>query len=269
VNLLPKYKLNLNELMAHWHDQLDFIRSSAKLYDEGNENEARRIAVHLRILFHETSSSHSLIKQTGLINNIFLWSSGDLYTPSNLLPSWVLLGIMIKEQGFYYKPNGGYGRTFFMKYEDWWNEIIFDDKKNVFTRKDIVCFVANQDGGAHVDKMLDGNYAELVKHNSLGWTDLRGNPSINNPAYAAIRQIAEEVLVSQIIYNKGSFTREKQKDRLFEMRYIDDKRRFKWSITEINYSKETFEIINRYQKEDRTLYLHKYKDGTKIEVIAR
>jgi len=42
--------------------------------------------------------------------------------------------------------------------------------KNVFTRKDIICFVANQDGGAHVDMKLDGKYAELRKLNSLGWT---------------------------------------------------------------------------------------------------
>lgn len=34
-------------------------------------------------------------------------------------------------------------------FNDWWNEIIFDDKKNKFTRRDIVTYVANQDGGAH------------------------------------------------------------------------------------------------------------------------
>lgn len=31
-------------------------------------------------------------------------------------------------------------------FNDWWNEIIFDDKKNKFTRRDIVTYVANQDG---------------------------------------------------------------------------------------------------------------------------
>lgn len=153
-------------------------------FDEGNENEARRIATSLRIMFHETSRSHSLFKQIKLNHNFFLWSSGELYTPSNLLSSWILLQLNRDKDGLSYKPLGiNSKRTFFLSYEDWWNEVIFDDKKNVFTRKDIVTFVANQDGGAHVDKALDGKYAELVKHNSLGWTDGEGNLIVNNPAY--------------------------------------------------------------------------------------
>ena len=56
-------------------------------------------------------------------------------------------------------------------FEDWWNEIIFDDTKNKFTRRDIITFVANQDGGAHVDDELHEKYAMLGKMNSLGWTD--------------------------------------------------------------------------------------------------
>jgi hypothetical protein len=69
----------------------------------------------------------------------------------------------------------------------------FDDKKNKFTRRDIVTYVANQDGGAHVDPELDESYATLTKMNSLGWTDYNGNKPLNNPAYQAIRTIANEV----------------------------------------------------------------------------
>lgn len=270
---MAKYKLNKRELLEHWNDQLSFIKLSAEQYDKGKENEARRIATSLRILFHEGPHSIPLIKQTGLIHNFLLWSSGSIYTPSNLLSSWVLLLLEINASGAYYKPRklgkGDRDRTFFLKYEDWWNEIIFDDKKNVFTRKDIVRYVANQDGGAHVDMKLDEKYAELVKHNSLGWMDHMGNPVRNNPAYAAIRQIAEELLISQYIFLKGSYTRKKQNNRLFEMRYVDENRRFKWSATDMVYPEETYEIVKQYKKEDRNLYVYEYKDGTKIEVISR
>lgn len=266
---MAKYKLNQQELLEHWYDQLSFIQSSAQQFDIGKENEARRIATSLRIMFHETSSSHSLIKQTSLKHNFQLWSSAGLYSPSNLLSSWVLLEMKADNSGLYYKPLSDTNhRTFFLGYEDWWNEIIFDDKKNVFTRKDIVCYVANQDGGAHVDSKLNENYAELTKHNSLGWTDSMGNAVNNNPAYNAVRQIAKELIVSQNIFNKGSYTRKKQKNRLFEMRYIDEERRFKWSATELNYSEETFEIVNQYHKEDRTLYVQEYPDGTKFEFVG-
>lgn len=267
---MAKYKLNWQELLDHWNDQLSFIQSSVQQFDIGKENEARRIATSLRIMFHETPRSHSLIKQTGLKHNLLLWSSAGLYTPSNLLSSWVLLELEGKEEGLFYKPLiANSSRTFYLEFEDWWNEIIFDDKKSVFTRKDIVLYVANQDGGAHVDVKLDGKYAELVKHNSLGWTDSRGTPVSNNPAYNAVRQIAEELMVSQKNYSKGKYTRKKQKDRLFEMRYFDKERRFKWSSTEMSYSDETFDIVNQYQKESRNLYLQDYPDGTKFELVTR
>lgn len=265
-----KYKLGRKELLDHWNDQINFIQSSVRNFDQGNENEARRIATSLRLMFHETSHSHSLFKQLNFHYNFFLWSSGSLYTPSNLLSSWVLLNLVNNNGELYYKPLGAGGkRTFFLIYEDWWNEIIFDDKKNKFTRKDIVTFVANQDGGAHVDKALDGRYAELVKHNSLGWTDGNANPVVNNPAYNAIRQIALEILVSQKKFNTGYLNRRKQKERTFEMRFIDNVRRFKWSTTEMTYSNETLDIVNQYSKENRTLYIQEYNDESKVELVIR
>ena len=36
--------------------------------------------------------------------------------------------------------------------KDWWNEIIIDDKRYIFSRRDIVMIAADQDGGAHVDE---------------------------------------------------------------------------------------------------------------------
>ena len=267
---MAKYKLNPQELLEHWDDQLSFIQSSVKEFDKGKENEARRIATSLRIMFHETASSHSLIKQTNLKYNFPLWSSGGLYTPSNLLSSWVLLEMSMGENGLHYKPlSDTSGRTFFLEYQDWWNEIVFDDKSNVFTRKDIVGYIANQDGGAHVDPNLNEKYAALTKHNSLGWIDGMGNSAKNNPVYNAVRQIAQELIVSQKFYNNGNYTRSKQKDRLFEVRFIDKERRFKWSTTELTYSEETIDIVSQYKKEKRTLYLQKYSDGSKLEFVGQ
>lgn len=191
------YKLNYQELIDHWNEQLNFIKTSVSNFDNGNESEAKRIAISLRILFHETATSNSLIKQLNLNKTLILWSSGVLYTPSNLLSSWTLLQLNIEEKGLHYNSLGmNRERTFYLSYEDWWNEVIFDDKKNVFTRKDIVTFVTNKDGGAHVDKVLGEKYAKIVKYNSLGMTFGDGNPVINNPLYSAIRQIALEVIVS-------------------------------------------------------------------------
>ncbi|MCQ2011182.1 hypothetical protein NOM01_14430 [Sporolactobacillus sp. STSJ-5] len=263
------YRQTLHELMSQWSDQLQFVLSSAKLFDMGNESEAKRLATSLRILFHHTRNSNSLLNQLNRERNLYLYSSGSLYTPSNLVSSWVLLQLESSKSGLYYRPLNDKisQRTFFLRYEDWWNEIIFDDKESVFTRKDIVCFVSNQDGGAHVDPILNEKYAKLTKYNSIGWSDSFGRPVNNNPAYNAIRQIANEILISESYFQKGSYTRKREESHYFEMRFMDELRRFKWSTTDIQYSKETFDIVNKYRKEPREAYIHSYPDNSKLEIL--
>ena len=58
---MAKYKLNHSEFLEHWQDQFDFIEDSIELFDKGNEKEAKRIATHLRVLFHQTDKSQSLL----------------------------------------------------------------------------------------------------------------------------------------------------------------------------------------------------------------
>lgn len=158
-----KYKPSTQELQEHWDNQIKFIRKSVEEFDLGDEKEAQRIATSLRILFHDTKSSKSLFKQLGL--GIIFYLSGQLYTPSNLLTSWTLLSMELSPNGVKYKTDlESHSRCFFMNFLDWWNEIIFDDHEKRFTRKDIITFIANQDGGTHVDPKLDGTYANLIKN---------------------------------------------------------------------------------------------------------
>ncbi len=79
---MKKYKLNKHELREHWNDQIRFIQKSIKEFDLGDETEARRTATHLQILFHETNFSKLIFGQLKL--QVSFYSSGDLYTPSNL-----------------------------------------------------------------------------------------------------------------------------------------------------------------------------------------
>ena len=60
---MAKYKLSKQEFQDHWDDQIRFIQKSIKEFDLGDEKEAQRLATHLRILFHETSSSKSIFGQ--------------------------------------------------------------------------------------------------------------------------------------------------------------------------------------------------------------
>jgi hypothetical protein len=267
-------KKQREELEEYWNDQLDYLKRSIDYFDQGHETEARRIANSLRIILHDTKTSHSLVKQ--LHRNIVYFSSSYFYTPSNLLPTWTLLQVqsIIKNGNFVlkYLPNLdfpiGNQRLFFMTFEDWWNEIIFDDKNNVFTRRDIVLFVANTDGGAHVDPDLKESFALLTKYNSLGISDLNGTQPQNNPIYQAIRVIAEEFLISVNDCLSGLKTRICYKERQFEMRFVDRNRRYKWSTTEMNYSQKTMEIVSKHKVQSRKLYRQDFGNGKKVEYIG-
>lgn len=53
------------------------------------------------------------------------------------------------------------------------------------------------------------------------------------------------------------------------MRIVDDVgRRYKWLETEIIYSSETFQVVNKDRSKKRTLYIDKYKSGVKVEYIG-
>jgi hypothetical protein len=81
----------------------------------------------------------------------------------------------------------------------WWSQAVFvDNRRDKFSRKDIVLSVADTDGGAHVDPGIPDGYHRLSRENSIAW--MIGSPGgvrpSQNPVPAAIRQIAFEALLS-------------------------------------------------------------------------
>jgi hypothetical protein len=85
-------------------------------------------------------------------------------------------------------------------FEDWWDKIILDDKNgNKLTREELVCHVADKDGGAHVDPFLDETYTKITRGHSTGeWSVVSKEKKVcdNNVELPSIRQIAYEVLLS-------------------------------------------------------------------------
>ena len=47
--------------------------------------------------------------------------------------------------------------------------VLVDNKRNIFTRRKIVCEIADTYGGAHVDPSLKEPYYNVSQANSLGW----------------------------------------------------------------------------------------------------
>lgn len=60
------------DLQRHLNEQLGFLERSTASFDQGYEDEAKRLAVTLRVLLHETAQSHSLLGQLGRRQGAFV-----------------------------------------------------------------------------------------------------------------------------------------------------------------------------------------------------
>jgi hypothetical protein len=197
---MTDHKQSAQELEAHLQEHLGFLQASADAYDGGFDGEAKRIAVSIRVLVHDTKHSKSLLGQLGRKSESFLDSAlpitpANKNTHSGLVVTSIVPGVGAKYVAFL--DDGPGGQPAHVDFDSWWSSTVFvDSKGRELSRKDLVLTVANQDGGAHIDPALDSTYADLSRHNSLGWTYSDGGKSepMEGPERAALRQICHEVL---------------------------------------------------------------------------
>lgn len=191
------------DVLEHLKKQIRFISSSSRRYDAGDIDEARRIAGHIRAVVHDTSKSQSILKQLGK-KDIAFYDSAIPRVPGAV---GSYLGLVGAEMSV--NPKWGWMPYLFIpenpavnwiQFDDWWNAIVLDDEHGIlFTRRDIVLAVCNQDGGVHVDPELDEPYVKLEKLKQFAFT-FSVNENVIEPrvgaGLASVRQIAFEVLMT-------------------------------------------------------------------------
>jgi len=189
-------------LIAHVHENLGFLKASALSFDAGHTGEAKRLAVTIRVLFHDTQQSKSLLGLLGWKQGVGFLDTAYDYNPSNLMSHHGLVRLRIAAAGSYDAPldQGFPGRpNRYVFFPEWWNKtVIVDSNKNKFNRRELVLALANKDGGAHVDPELDEAYANLTRNNSVGWVFSDGKeekPTADVERFS-VRQIAYEVIAS-------------------------------------------------------------------------
>ncbi|PGK30628.1 hypothetical protein CN902_10995 [Priestia megaterium] len=192
-----------NDFMNYLKEQIEFLQMSANSYDNGYKSEAKRLAVSIRVLLHDTNQSQSLLK---LLNrkNIHFYDSASKYNPENLLSHMGLVDMVFStdpnESGYipHLDDLPPYLKTRKKSFKNWWTKqiILEDSEKSPFTRRDIVLSLSNKDGGAHIDPKLNKKYANLSRKDSIGWKFSDGNQesTIFGGELATMRQIAHEVL---------------------------------------------------------------------------
>lgn len=197
---------SVEELKKHLQEQLRFLKKSCRDYDNGDISEAKRIALQLRVLLHDTNSSNSLLSQLNLKEKLSYLDSAFPFDPHNLMPHCGLL--FINSNSTIYIPLLNDGPPIpkkFIAFEPWWkNSIVIKDRMGKeFSRKDLILNITNTDGGAHIDRKLNKSYADLSRNNSVGIQLVIKKPDQEKEIFdmqcvelASVRQIAYELIAS-------------------------------------------------------------------------
>ncbi len=192
---------NLEEKLAQ---QLKLIQDLGHLYDSGNEFVALSLATCLRVLLHDTASSHSLLAQLRKLDSLKFVDTAYHRNPANLIRSHeglVAMAVIEGKEGSWYVPNlknNETERNFPLeRFASWWKLMVLQDwVGHSWTRQSLVLEIANKEGGSHVDPNQSEGMRAVELENSMGWIvhDSRGEHSFENkPFFPSIRQIAWEV----------------------------------------------------------------------------
>lgn len=171
MNLHNKIKEKIartkDDLFDQLRKQFKFLSSSLESFNRGDADEIPRMATYIRTLMHITQNSTGLLYQVDPYMQL-IDTSRPLMQP-NQSPNQYLsifcsgLVTLSLPQGWKLTPSP---KQRLVNLEEWWNCILFKENNNDFTRKKIVLWIADTDGGAHVDPSLPKDYYQMSRTGS-------------------------------------------------------------------------------------------------------
>ena len=186
---------------------MDFLNNSMMMFDAGAWAEAKRLAVTVRTLVHNSAEggSKSLLCLLDIQKSVKMLSFGCVQDSSP--SSEALLSLRVETL-----PNGmqvskmpldaahvNHENTAMLEFEDWWTEaVIKDTTGRISTRKDIVLLLANREGGAHAD-FISRKEINASTGEDFGWSaiyDSEAVPIYLAPHVPTMRTIAQEIYMS-------------------------------------------------------------------------
>ncbi len=202
--------LSRSRLVELYFDHLRFIENSAFRYDRGDEKEALRMAVSFRVLFHQTARSTALLSHLAAFDCEMVTSEeadvvavdwetreGSRVT-RRIFSGGISLGV---GQWAKHLPTKDFPRR--LKASEWWNANVMQLRDKVISRRTIALWIANNDGGAHVDN-LTGQYEELqsllssIRLDPI--TDTKSTCQLS-PCFRLIRQSANDFIHSTELHD--------------------------------------------------------------------
>ncbi|MFD7841383.1 hypothetical protein ACFV4K_00385 [Nocardia sp. NPDC059764] len=187
--------------------QLRLLRTACTGFDAGDEEQALTIATKLRVLFHQTRTSTSLVTHLGTA------APTTIHATKQHFGDWRdLLGLTIDISSatpIRVSPLRDRAVLEPVSIAEWWSRqpLLVHNATSIF-RQRIILAVVNKDGGAHVDEELEEFYEALLSGVPL--IGITGSLTYDRPApfpqgqtifpvdahYSLLRQFGHEVLES-------------------------------------------------------------------------
>ena len=192
------------DMRDHLIRQLGFLNRSCQSYDAGCSDEAVRIAVVLRVLFHDTKHSRSVLRQMKR-RDIRLLSSCQPIRPNTVYFQGLgqtVIRASYEHSTTEFVPNlGPYPSAHLMPVEAWWQQLVMLMERKPIRRVQLVLAAANKDGGAHVDPSLTPEYESLAAVGALGRFEIKDaagqrTSPVMDAHLVFLRQLGQEVLLS-------------------------------------------------------------------------
>lgn len=210
-------KLTLYELTKRLEEQIELLQLNAEIFDNGHAVSTLTMATAIRVLFHDTNNSTSLIKlicdANGKDKNAFemvTTKEPDDGKAKLIIFGDGLCGMSMGPQGLSYFPKLSKSTHTNVQFNVWWEENVVKNVSAGFenpdwmTRAELIKLHANKEGGAHIDENKNKKIDEIGTKEAAGWvcftTDSDGVQKEGNYGVdqkkASIRQVCYEVLVS-------------------------------------------------------------------------
>lgn len=182
------------DLLGHLREQIGFLEASAKAFDAGDVAEAKRLAIHLRVLLNDTKRQQSLLGQLDVKSSLLF------HDVTGAMPlgakGWIPLKMGFSATtGVAYLPKLTAPKRR-ISFAEWWDATVY--KSAVpdceFSRASIILNVAEKDGGAHVDPRLEANYATFSRVDFVTKFVNGQEVQARGPVAEMIRQMAHEIL---------------------------------------------------------------------------
>ncbi|UCC22820.1 MAG: hypothetical protein JSW23_01765 [Planctomycetota bacterium] len=175
--------------------QIKFMETSCRLFDEGDRDEAIRIATCIRVLVHDTGASISILKHLNA-KDIKVFTTRPVFADGEKEITFWSMGQMTfggGEKEEYGPILGDLSDCEVLPVAEWWGQVIWAlDPDCELTREDLVKAAANKEGGAHVDVEACPKYKRLEK------TDFGkcGGQPVADMHLVSLRTMANELIQS-------------------------------------------------------------------------